>query len=125
MGNLTCVIIDDEPLARECISNDVKEVNFLKLLGEGNNPLDLLQLLEAHAPDLIFLDIQMPGLDGFAVIDRLSRNAALADVPLVIVSGCEISLEQHRELEAAGHRFFTKGSSSPREIVQSLREMVA
>ena len=80
MGQLTCVIIDDEPLARECISNYVKEVDFLKLVGEGNNPLDLLQLLEAHNPDLIFLDIQMPVMNG---IDFLKANTR---VPMVIIT---------------------------------------
>lgn len=80
MGNLTCVIIDDEPLARECIANYVKEVDFLTLVGEGNNPLDLLQLMEAHAPDLIFLDIQMPVMNG---IDFLKANSR---VPMVIIT---------------------------------------
>lgn len=80
MGSLTCVIIDDEPLARECIANYVKEVDFLTLAGEGNNPLDLVQLMEAHAPDLIFLDIQMPVMNG---IDFLKANSR---VPMVIIT---------------------------------------
>lgn len=80
MESLTCVIIDDEPLARECIANYVKEVDFLKLAGEGNNPLDLVQLMEAHAPDLIFLDIQMPVMNG---IDFLKANSR---VPMVIIT---------------------------------------
>ena len=80
MECLTCVIIDDEPLARECIANYVKEVDFLKLVGEGNNPLDLVQLMEAYAPDLIFLDIQMPVMNG---IDFLKANNR---VPMVIIT---------------------------------------
>jgi two-component system LytT family response regulator len=80
MSKLTCVIIDDEPLARECIANYVKEVEFLKLAGEGNNPLDLIQLIETHAPDLIFLDIQMPVMNG---IDFLKANSR---VPMVVIT---------------------------------------
>lgn len=80
MKQLTCVIIDDEPLARECITNYVREVDFLKLIGEGNNPLDLLQLMETHSPDLIFLDIQMPVMNG---IDFLKANSRL---PMVIIT---------------------------------------
>jgi len=78
--NLTCVIIDDEPLARECITNYVAEVDFLTLVGVGNNPLDLLQLLEKHTPDLIFLDIQMPVMNG---IDFLKTTPRL---PMVIIT---------------------------------------
>jgi len=77
---LTCVIIDDEPLARECIANYVREVDFLNLKGEGNNPMDLIQLLEEHSPDLIFLDIQMPVMNG---IDFLKTNPRL---PMVIIT---------------------------------------
>jgi DNA-binding LytR/AlgR family response regulator len=77
---LKCVIIDDEPLARECIANYVNEVDFLKLVGTGNNPLDLLQLLDTQSPDLIFLDIQMPIMNG---IDFLKTTKQL---PIVIIT---------------------------------------
>src|SRR5687767_3671169 len=77
---LTCVIIDDEPLARECIENYVAEVDFLKLVGTGNNPMDLAQLLATHSPDLIFLDIQMPVMNG---IDFLKATPRL---PMVIIT---------------------------------------
>ncbi len=78
--SITCIIIDDEPLARECIANYVAEVDFLQLVGEGSNPIDLLRLVEAHSPDLIFLDIQMPIMNG---IDFLKANPRL---PLVIIT---------------------------------------
>lgn len=80
MKPLTCVIIDDEPLARECIANYVQEVDFLTLAGDGNNPLDLIQLIETHSPDLVFLDIQMPVMNG---IDFLKTNSR---VPMVIIT---------------------------------------
>lgn len=78
--SITCIIIDDEPLARECITNYVAEVDFLQLVGVGSNPVDLLRLLEAHSPDLIFLDIQMPIMNG---IDFLKANPRL---PMVIIT---------------------------------------
>jgi DNA-binding LytR/AlgR family response regulator len=77
---LTCVIIDDEPLARECIANYVAEVDFLKLVGMGNNPLDLAQLLAQHSPDLIFLDIQMPVMNGIDFLKTAQR------LPMVIIT---------------------------------------
>ena len=77
---LNCIIIDDEPLARECISNYVAEVDFLKLVGTGNNPLDLLELLERHSPDLIFLDIQMPVMNGIDFLKTAQR------LPMVIIT---------------------------------------
>jgi DNA-binding LytR/AlgR family response regulator len=77
---LKCVIIDDEPLARECISNYLQQVDFLQLVGTGNNPLDLTQLLDQHSVDLIFLDIQMPLMNG---LDFLKMTPNL---PMVIIT---------------------------------------
>ena len=48
------------------------------------------------------------------VIERLSADEQLMHIPLIIVSGCDVSLPQHRALAAAGYRFFAKGSSTPR-----------
>ena len=77
---LQCLIIDDEPLARECVENYVKQTDFLTLAGIGSNPLDLTHLLDKHAVDLIFLDIQMPIMNG---IDFLKMNSKL---PMVIIT---------------------------------------
>jgi CheY-like chemotaxis protein len=79
----------------------------------------------AKKPKAIVLDIRLPELDGFAVIEGLAAAERLSEVPVVVVSGCDMSLAQHRKLAAAGHRVFTKGVVTPREIAQSLREMVA
>jgi len=70
---LNCLIIDDEPLARECIENYIREIDFLTTVGVGNNPLELSQLLAQKEVDLVFLDIQMPGLTGFEVLKKLDQ----------------------------------------------------
>ena len=61
---LNCVIIDDEPLAREGLANYVSEVDFLHLTATCENPVELMKVLDQHQVDLIFLDIQMPKMNG-------------------------------------------------------------
>ena len=78
--NLSTAIIDDEPLARECITNYVHDVDFLSLAGVGSNPLDLVQLLDVSKVDLVFLDIQMPIING---IDFLKTAK---DLPMVVIT---------------------------------------
>jgi CheY-like chemotaxis protein len=117
------LVIDDDDDSAELIKRSVEQMGFSAR--RATDGLQGIRMASEAPPAGIVLDLMMPGLDGFGVIDRLLADDSLARVPLIIVSGCEISLGQHRKLEAAGHRFFTKGSSSPREIVQSLREMVA
>lgn len=77
---IRCIVIDDEPLARECIEKYVAEVDFLTLVATGNNPLELTRLLGTYSPDLIFLDIQMPVMNGIDFL-KLSRN-----LPMVIIT---------------------------------------
>lgn len=77
---LKCVVIDDEPLARECITNYVEQVDYLQLTGTGANPLELTQLLDQHRVDLIFLDIQMPMMNGIDFL-KMSQNT-----PMVIIT---------------------------------------
>lgn len=77
---LKCVVIDDEPLARECIANYVREVDFLQLTGSGSNPIDLTRLLDEQDVDLIFLDIQMPVINGIEFL-KMTQN-----LPMVIIT---------------------------------------
>lgn len=78
--SLKCVVIDDEPLARECIVNYTREVNFLELAGTGNSPVELSRLLEENNIDLVFLDIHMPVMNG---IDYLKM---MSNMPMVIIT---------------------------------------
>ena len=57
---LTCLIIDDEPLARKGIKEYIEDVDFLTLAGEFDSPLKAMGLLSSGKVQLIFLDIQMP-----------------------------------------------------------------
>lgn len=77
---INCVIIDDEPLAREGIANYVQEIDFLHLVEVCENPVELIKLLDQHRIDLIFLDIQMPKING---IDFLKM---MQNPPMVIIT---------------------------------------
>ncbi len=77
---IKCLVIDDEPLARECIMKYIHEVDFLELTGTGSNPMELSEILGKTSVDLIFLDIQMPVMSGIEFI-RMSKK-----LPMVILT---------------------------------------
>lgn len=77
---INCVIIDDEPLAREGLANYVREIDFLHLVDTCANPLELIKLMNQHSIDLIFLDIQMPKMNG---LDFLK---AVLQPPIVVIT---------------------------------------
>ncbi|WP_159467774.1 LytTR family DNA-binding domain-containing protein [Dyadobacter sp. 3J3] len=77
---LNCVIVDDEPLAREGIANYVREIDFLHLTGTCENPVELIKMLDENPVDLIFLDIQMPKMSGIDFL-KIIKNP-----PLVVIT---------------------------------------
>jgi two-component system, LytTR family, response regulator LytT len=72
---ISALIIDDEKLARDELKYLLDAVGDVDVVAQGANGIEAVNLIEEHRPDLVFLDVQMPGLDGFAVIQRLvERN---------------------------------------------------
>jgi len=74
---LKCIIIDDEPVARKILQEFIEEINFLELVGQAESPLKAMLLLDNNAVDLIFLDINMPKING---IDFLKTSKLKAQV---------------------------------------------
>jgi two-component system LytT family response regulator/two-component system response regulator LytT len=68
---INTIIIDDEKPARDELAFLLKSFPEINLLAQGKNGLDAVNLIKEHAPDLVFLDVQMPGLDGFGVLKKL------------------------------------------------------
>src|ERR1700732_1894333 len=69
--SLSAVIVDDEQLARDELAFLLKDVGDVDVVAQGKNGVEGVSLIREHNPDLVFLDVQMPGLDGFGVIKKL------------------------------------------------------
>lgn len=74
---MNCIIVDDEPLAREAIELLVKDIDYLTLAGTFNNASAAARYMEQNAVDLIFLDIQMPGITGIEFAKTISRRTLI------------------------------------------------
>ncbi len=68
---LSALIIDDEKLAREELKFLLDSIGDVEVVAQGANGIEAVDLIEEHHPDLVFLDVQMPGMDGFAALDHL------------------------------------------------------
>ena len=71
---LKCLAIDDEPLALELLEDNISKVPYLQLVASCNNPIEAMQILQNEQVDLIFLDIQMPGLTGLQFIQTIQEK---------------------------------------------------
>ncbi len=93
--SISALIIDDEQLARDELKYLLDQVGGVDVVGQGANGIEAVDLIEEHHPDLVFLDVQMPGQDGFAVIQRvMERNRAKATKMAAGIEGEETHLPQ-------------------------------
>ena len=74
---MTCIIIDDEPLAREGLQSQIEELSQLQILGKFSSALTAMDFLKIHSVDLIFLDIQMPKVTGLEFAEQVSKETLI------------------------------------------------
>lgn len=89
---LTCIAVDDEPLALELLEDNISKVPFLQLAGSAGNAVEAMKILQEQTVDLIFLDIQMPGLTGLQFIETMVQK------PMIIL----ITAYEKHAVEAFG-----------------------
>jgi two-component system response regulator LytT len=81
---LTALIIDDERLAREELEFLLESDSDVEVLAHGSNGIEAVDLIRKSRPDVVFLDVQMPGLDGFAVLRKLLEKDGADALPQII-----------------------------------------
>ena len=101
MDNIRAIIIDDEKLARDIVKNYLKDHKNIELISECGNGFDGIEKINELKPDIIFLDIQMPKLTGFEMLELID------DPPLVIFT---TAFDQYaiKAFEGECHRLFIK-----------------
>jgi two-component system LytT family response regulator len=119
--NIRALIVDDEPLAREWVRSAVAEDPDLEVLGECGDGFEAAEAIRRLKPNLVFLDVQMPGLDGFGVLEALSPE----EIPAVVFV---TAFDQYavRAFEAQAVDYLMKPFSKERveEAVRRVRELV-
>jgi DNA-binding LytR/AlgR family response regulator len=71
---LKCLAIDDEELALELLEDNISKIPFLQLIASSGNPVEAINIIQQQQIDLVFLDIQMPGLTGLQLIKSLANK---------------------------------------------------
>jgi len=79
---LKTLIVDDEPVARRVLREELEQIDDIALVGEAEDGLSALAAIRDLSPDLVFLDLQMPGLGGFDVIRKLQPGARM---PMIVI----------------------------------------
>jgi CheY-like chemotaxis protein/nitrogen-specific signal transduction histidine kinase len=113
------LVIDDDPNDLRLMEKILTEHGHYKpTLVEGGRKG--WEAINARPPQAIILDIFMPEMDGFTILEKLRENPALREIPVLVVSGGGLTNEQHQQLADYGKRLITKGSLREDELIASI-----
>src|SRR3954467_4836803 len=120
MSKRILVVEDQEDNRR--IVHDLLSASGYELI-EATTGEDGLKLAAAQKPDLILMDIQLPGMDGYEVTRRIKSNPQLAHIPIIVVTSYALSGDDKKAFEAGCNGYVTK-PFSPRVLLAKIREFL-
>jgi len=106
MASATILVVEDHPLNRELIMDLLEAAGYTVLQAEDG--LGLLERVQAEQPDLILLDLQLPGVDGFTLARQLTANSATQQIPILAMSAYARPEVQTQALAAGCAGFLAK-----------------
>ena len=101
------LIVDDDPFIRKLVATTLEDVSKFELY-EAADGIEALQIAEREQPAIIFLDVEMPRLDGIDACRQLRANPATSDVTIVILTAAHDEAVERRAEDAGADLFLTK-----------------
>ncbi|WP_147919226.1 response regulator [Ruania zhangjianzhongii] len=114
------VLVDDQPLIRTGLRALLEAEDGIEVLAEGADGYDGVRLAEEHHPDVVLMDIQMPGMDGIEATRQIAARSALNETRVVILTNYGLDEYVFNALRAGAAGFVVK-DTDPAELVQGLR----
>jgi DNA-binding response OmpR family regulator len=113
------LIIEDEKLLRELLVRKLsgKDFEVVEAIDGG----DGLKKIKEIKPDLVLLDLVLPGIDGFEVLSTIKKDPAIASIPVIILSNLGQKEEIEKGLNLGAVDFLIKASFTPQEIVDKIK----
>jgi CheY-like chemotaxis protein len=117
------LLVEDDASARELISQSIEKIGLT--VAEAINGRQALTWLDAHpAPAMILLDLVMPEMDGFEVLDALAARADWRDIPVVVITAKQLTAAERERLLRQAQKIIAKGTTSRLDIAAAVGEAV-
>jgi CheY-like chemotaxis protein len=115
-------VVDDEPLNRHLLKATLEGEGWT--VGEAGNGREALESIEARRPDMIFLDLMMPEMDGFEFVEKLRANELTQSIPVLVVTAKDITPEDRQRLSGGVQNILQKSAASPADLVAQTRALL-
>jgi len=112
------LVIDDDVEDSRLMERILRQGQYNPILAHGGP--QGWEILSNKPPQAVILDLFMPDLDGFTILEKLRTTSGLCDIPVIVVSGAELTGEQQNQLAEFGQNLLSKGSLSEHELLSSL-----
>src|SRR6266576_5141616 len=122
-ATLTAIIVDDEQLAQDELAYLIKDVPDIEVIGSARHGLEAVDLIQKLEPDLVFLDVQMPGLDGMGVVRQLRERGIELPHFIFVTAYDQYAIEAFR-LEALDYLLKPVDKGRLAETIERARRII-
>lgn len=116
------LIVDDTEFYQRAYKNKLLTSGYTATV--ANNGVEALKAIMTDRPDLILLDLMMPVMDGFKVLQAVRANPDLASIPIIVFSAKGASEEISKALEAGATDFLVKATTTPNRVLEKIKELL-
>jgi CheY-like chemotaxis protein len=121
--DISVLVVDDDPTTREMLRRILTKRGWS--VTEAADGADAISALGTMRPAVVILDLMMPGMDGFEVLDAMGREETWRDIPVVVITAKDLSSEEITWLNQHAERVFQKGAYERSELVRCIHDMIA
>jgi threonine synthase len=116
-------IVDDNPDVRRLVRRILQSQGDYKLF-EATNGMEAIALAQKEHPNLMILDLMMPEMDGFAVMEKLQSNPDTADIPVIVVTAKELTQAEKERMQGHIQKLMQKGDFLSDELMDEVRALI-
>jgi len=117
------VVVDDSPEARRLIRRILQSQGDFEIF-EATNGVEAIELIDKERPDLVILDLMMPEVDGFAVLDVLRSKPETANIPVIVATAKELTVDEKGRLQGQIQSLMQKGDFLNDEFLEEVRSLI-
>ena len=114
------VLADDHPVVRQGLRALLEAETDFRLIGEAGDGLEAVQLAERLCPNVLVLDLMMPGMTGFEVVQRLREDPATSGIPILICTAKTLTAPERELLSRQVESIIEKGSFETEDLLQMM-----